>query len=165
MSSTIHIVGTNPTGFTGGTETFNLPLWLLQVYVESIPVTVTWASSQEYPCLIPTVTNGSIVAKVACFAAGSKIELSATTFGMLMSPNPVTGGTVNVDFSIGIDDIACAVDLYSSLGEHVANIRRGTLKSGVYHDEVDVSGIPSGVYVVRMNAGPYSESRMINIAR
>ncbi len=165
MSSTIHIVGTNPTGFTGGTETFNLPLWLLQVYVESIPVTVTWASSQEYPCLIPTVTNGSIVAKVACFAAGSKIELSATTFGMLMSPNPVTGGTVNVDFSIGIDDIACAVDLYSSLGEHVANIRRGTVKSGVYHEEVDVSGIPSGVYVVRMSAGPYTESRLINIAR
>ncbi|MFM8179255.1 MAG: choice-of-anchor D domain-containing protein, partial [Candidatus Kapaibacterium sp.] len=165
MSSVVRIVGTNTAGFTGGTETFNLPLWLLQVYVESIPVTVTWASSQEYPCLIPSVTDGSIVAKVACFAAGSKIELGASTFGILMSPNPVTGGIVSVDYSIGLNDMTCSIDLFTALGEHVLNVRRGVMKSGIYHDDVDVSALPSGVYFVRMHAGPFSESRMINIAR
>ena len=165
IGSAIRIIGTNTSGFTGGTEVFNLPLWLLQVYVESIPITVTWASSQEYPCLIPSITNGSIVAKVACFATGSKIELNATSFGMIMSPNPVTAGRMSVDYSVGINDIPCTLDMYTSLGEYVMTIRRDTLKSGVYHDEADVSGLPSGVYVLRMNAGPYVESKMINITR
>ncbi|MFN4768862.1 MAG: choice-of-anchor D domain-containing protein [Candidatus Kapaibacterium sp.] len=165
LSPIVRIVGTNAAGFTGGTETFNLPLWLLQVYVESVPITITWASSQEYPCLVPSITNGSILAKIACFAAGSRIELGSTSFAMVMSPNPVTNGTVHLDYGIGMSDVPCSIDLYTSLGEHVMNIKRGTLKSGVYSEDIDVSGITSGVYVVRMNAGPYTDSRMINISR
>jgi hypothetical protein len=105
------------------------------------------------------------LAKIACFAAGSRIELGSTSFAMVMSPNPVTNGTVHLDYGIGMSDVPCSIDLYTSLGEHVMNIKRGTLKSGVYSEDIDVSGITSGVYVVRMNAGPYTDSRMINISR
>ncbi len=161
---TVHIIGNNATGFSGGKLTYNLPLWLLQVYVASIPVNVSWVNSADYPCLIPSITQGSIVAKVACFASGSRIEINSTEFQVAIAPNPVSGSTLTVAYNIGLD-VPYTLELFNTVGERVMLLGDGEAKVGRYEQDVDISSLSNGMYYVRLIAGPYSETKAISISK
>ena len=89
----------------------------------------------------------------ACLAATSRVtptEGGAATFGLRVAPNPATSAVaLLVDL-----DVASAVTavVYDMLGREVAR-REAALGAGAGQRlGLDVSGVPSGVYVVRVQA-------------
>lgn len=70
---------------------------------------------------------------------------------MPASPNPFNPQTV-VGFRLSVDDWA-NVDVFDVLGRRVATLVDGVMPAGEYSVRFDASGLPSGVYVVRLTAG------------
>ena len=90
----------------------------------------------------------------ACLAASARATPTeggpATTFGLRVAPNPATSA---VALLVDLDAAsAVTVTVYDMLGREVAR-REATLAAGAAQRlGLDVSGVPSGVYVVRVQA-------------
>ncbi|HYE57979.1 MAG TPA: T9SS type A sorting domain-containing protein, partial [Rhodothermales bacterium] len=79
-------------------------------------------------------------------------------------PNPVTRmGTVR----IGLPEAARVhVTLYDAVGREVARLVDGDLPAGVHRLPFDASGLPNGLYVVRLTAdGGFTETRPLIVRR
>jgi hypothetical protein len=57
------------------------------------------------------------------------------------------------------------IDLYSARGERIATLHDGRLGAGEHLIAIDASGIPSGLYFVRVNGGGFEASRAIQVVR
>lgn len=78
-------------------------------------------------------------------------------------PNPFNPETT-IPFSVGA---ACRVRLavYNLRGEEVAVPADGHLAAGLHTVRFDATGLPSGVYVVRMEAGNFFASRKVAVVK
>ena len=90
----------------------------------------------------------------ACLAATSRATPTeggpATTFGLRVAPNPATSAVaLLVDLDVAS---AVTVAVYDMLGREVARREVALGAGGAQRLGLDVSGVPSGVYVVRVQA-------------
>jgi len=72
------------------------------------------------------------------------------TSELRIEPNPVRGA-VSISYSLpGVADVA--VTLYNSAGEFVSMLDAGRRPEGVHRVRLDVQGLSSGLYFVRMSS-------------
>jgi glucuronoarabinoxylan endo-1,4-beta-xylanase len=57
------------------------------------------------------------------------------------------------------------IRIFNVLGAEVATLVEGQQSAGVHHAVFDASGLPSGVYLCRMQAGDFTASRKLLLMR
>ena len=95
-------------------------------------------------------------------AAASVLRVP-TEVGVTVRPNP-SGGTSSVEVTLPREATVEAV-VYDALGRRVAIVHKGTLPAGRRVFEVDVSGWPPGVYVVRVHANESRAEARLTVLR
>ncbi len=83
--------------------------------------------------------------------AGAKYELSPN------KPNPVTGASTDIQFSLGLDGQTELV-IYNALGQKVATLVDQYLQPGTYTVTWDVTQASSGLYYYRLNSGAWTQT-------
>ncbi len=72
-------------------------------------------------------------------------------------PNPFNAQTT-IRFHVP-ESVDARLDLYNILGQHVARIHHGTVTAGSHEVLFDASLLASGVYIYRLQAGSFNQSR------
>jgi hypothetical protein len=97
-----------------------------------------------------------------CLQNNRAIKFSGVKFRLAPpKPNPVQN-TSRLEYAVGFD-VATRIALYNSLGEEVMVLVDGIRPAGEYSLALPVDELPSGVYVCKMTAGPFTESQQIII--
>ncbi len=78
-------------------------------------------------------------------------------------PNPFNP-TTKVSFVVSRRSFVTLV-VYDALGKEVATLAQGLKEPGDYAVSWDAGNLPSGIYVCRMTAGPFTESRKMLLVR
>jgi hypothetical protein len=92
------------------------------------------------------------------------VESVPTEFGLAQNyPNPFNPTTVLSYQLAAAGHVTLAV--YDLLGRQVALLVNGEVEAGVHRAEFTAAGLPSGVYIARMQAGGTSESRKMILMR
>ena len=81
-----------------------------------------------------------------------------------VKPNPVGGSKAELEFSVALDG-QTNIAIYNSLGEMVSELINGNMKAGNYVVDLPVSTLSSGVYLIKMQSGPFAESTQMVIAK
>ncbi len=81
-----------------------------------------------------------------------------------INPNPVRNATVDINFSVALDDYT-NIEIYNTMGERVISVVDGRMRAGEYTVQVPVSELSSGVYMIKMNSGPFTESKQMVITK
>jgi hypothetical protein len=87
-------------------------------------------------------------------------EPSLASAGLRVSPNPARGST-RVEYNLGASG-AVNVELFDLLGRRVRQVAEASQSAGSHAIQVDVSDLPSGIYLCRLQAdGGVSTSKLI----
>jgi hypothetical protein len=78
-------------------------------------------------------------------------------------PNPFNP-TTTIQFTI-MENSAVEIEVYNMLGEQVATLEDNYMQAGTYTREFDGSGLSSGLYLVRLQAGSQSEVARVLLAK
>lgn len=78
-------------------------------------------------------------------------------------PNPAHGAT-SFDYVVA-EPSEVRIRLFDVLGREVALLAEAHQPAGTYTNRVDVSGLPSGLYFCRMEAGEFTTSRTWVVVR
>ena len=90
--------------------------------------------------------------------AGSVASLGAAY------PNPLAAGVVRVPYDVPAGG-AVRLEVFDVLGRSLAGLVDGEVPAGVHEAELSVSGLASGVYVVRLHAGDVQQAQRLTILR
>jgi hypothetical protein len=74
-------------------------------------------------------------------------------------PNPFNP-TTTIEFAI-MREATVALDLYNILGQRVRTLVEGDLPPGEYRVELDATDLPSGVYLYRLRADTFTQTRKL----
>jgi len=91
------------------------------------------------------------------------VEESIFKEGFTLSPNP-TSGNLTLDFSIETTANVSA-SIHDMLGAEVMTMNLGKLASGTHLQNIDMSNLTGGVYIVRLNADGGSVAKKVVLAR
>ncbi|MFA7325928.1 MAG: choice-of-anchor D domain-containing protein [Candidatus Kapaibacterium sp.] len=75
----------------------------------------------------------------------------------LVGENPVND-VLKINYELPYENNV-RIELYNSTGELTKVVKDGTAKFGISNENLDVSDLPSGVYMLRFISGPYVESQ------
>jgi hypothetical protein len=78
-------------------------------------------------------------------------------------PNPVTGGSVRLDFEVGID-AGTVIDLINTNGQIVRTLVNGRMEAGAYTMEFPTAGLSNGTYLIRMRSAEFAKAVPVVIA-
>lgn len=113
------------------------------------------AKSEDMRCLLPAADSIDIKVET-CYTEGSLILTNPENFTLYPpEPNPA-GDRVTMKFSLGLDCHA-RIELLNSIGEIVKKYDLGNIGHGAYEKEIDLTGLPSGIYFFRLVTEIYSE--------
>lgn len=84
--------------------------------------------------------------------------------GPTVKPNPVSGNTAEMEFTIALD-AHTNIGIFNSMGELVSEIANGMMRSGNYSVQLPVSTLASGTYMIKLQSGPFSESTQLVIVK
>ncbi len=126
-------------------------------------VTLATEFAADYNCLIDQPDEVTIDLQT-CATQNRLITVNTTKYSLAAPyPNPGTG-RVTLDYSVGLN-AHTSITIYNSMGERAAEVVNSTLDEGKYQSRIDVSQLGSGVYYIRMQSGPYAETRRLLIAK
>ena len=113
------------------------------------------------------MVNDTIIYIPAIVGTGiGKVSNSANENNLMAYPNPFSK-TSKVDLLIANDQDHCTLDVFNLLGEKIATLYAGPIRSGSYTFNLDESLLPNhsgGVYFLRMQGSNYSlTKRLIHI--
>jgi hypothetical protein len=119
-----------------------------------------WSGTSEYLLFSDLNTNQSL-AKGAETVGQSDVP---STYVMFQNyPNPFNPSTI---IRYGLPEkSAISLDVFNSLGQKVATLIDGEEEAGYHEVSFDGSGLASGVYVYRLTAGSYMESKRFVMLR
>lgn len=167
VAATFTFGGSDPNGFLTAGETF---LGLSFTLADGLPhyawirVEVPAAGGQitVKDFAYEATANTAIVA-----GNGVATEPGALAEGYLFSPlapNPTTG-TSSFDLAVGQAEVV-RVEAFDALGRQVAVLHDGPLAaSQTRRLSLDASGLPAGVYVVRVTGESFTTARRVTVAR
>lgn len=78
-------------------------------------------------------------------------------------PNPATESFI-LNYSIGFDT-ETRIEMINYYGECIKVIKEGTVKAGDYYEQIPVSQLSSGTYMIKMISGPYVETKQVVIVK
>lgn len=105
-------------------------------------------------------TNGGITGLIQ---TGEFIPVNFELYQNYPNPfNPVT----NIKFSISGDSVTQTfLSVYDILGNEIAVLVNQKLKRGIYETDWDASNYPSGVYLYKLQAGDFTETKKMVIIK
>jgi hypothetical protein len=113
------------------------------------------------PCacgIIPTENTGEVA------ASSATIETVPEGFGLIQNyPNPFNPTTV-ISWQLAVGS-SVRLSIYDLLGREVAVLVSGHLDAGYHQYEWDASGMASGVYLYRLEAEKFSETKKMMLMR
>ncbi len=122
--------------------------------------------SRHTVCIEVDSIQGDIKIAPVCVNNLRLIKLSGVNYTISQNiPNPVSSKTT-INYSVGIEAIT-TIKLYNTNGDLIANLIEQILKPGYYSLDINVlaSDIPNGVYYYKIESGPYTETKMMVIAK
>jgi hypothetical protein len=81
-----------------------------------------------------------------------------------VNENPVTTNVADVNFGINQESYV-TLSIINAIGNVVANVELGNLSKGIYSQNIDVTNLYSGSYIVRMTTGSEIKSFRMNIVK
>ena len=96
-------------------------------------------------------------------AFGNGEEKAEGKFSLVNYPQPCFS-ECSIVFSISTTRVL-RLDIFDMLGRRVMQLVNGTLPPGTHQATFDATGLPSGMYMYRLEAGEYSESRFIIVVK
>jgi hypothetical protein len=91
-------------------------------------------------------------------------EIAPASFTLSQNyPNPFNPVT-SMQFSVGSSQLV-SLKVYDVLGKEVATLVNEKKPAGVYRVSFDATGLASGVYLVRMSAGEFTQTRRLLLVR
>lgn len=94
------------------------------------------------------------------------IIINKNNFGLIpISPNPVSGGALDINFSIGLDNVYTKIDIINSTGEIVRVLQDGEMRQGKYSAKLITDELSSGVYFINMQSGPFMAREKVIITK
>jgi hypothetical protein len=97
--------------------------------------------------------------------SGENLEASLPTVYELSQnyPNPFNPSTV-IEYALP-EDSRVRLEVYNVLGERVATLVHETQSAGYYEARFDATGLASGLYIYRMQAGNFVETRKLMLLK
>jgi hypothetical protein len=127
---------------------------------KSTPVEI---KSVQGECEVDFETLFDLEIKDICFAEGRLVIPGNVQYSLALSPNP-TNTNFEIDFGVGLE-AQTTIEMYNTMGERVRVFADEVLIPGEYNISIPVADIPSGVYIVRIQSGPYSETKSVVISK
>ena len=116
-------------------------------------------------CATFTSTNGAINLNPTCALSFRGVTGSGVSFGLMnVSPNPVSSGNANIDFSVGFT-APTEIVVFNTQGQIVANVVNQTLQPGHYTVSIPVDALTSGAYYYKMTSGTFTETKELVIRK
>lgn len=115
------------------------------------------ASGQYSESIVVGSSAGLTAGEGALKAAGYETAFEG------VYPNPL-GSDGTVGFTLA-EPLGVRVTMYDALGREVARLADGSFEAGAHAVSLNGRALPSGVYVVRMEAGTFSAMRRVSIVR
>ena len=78
-------------------------------------------------------------------------------------PNPFNPSTV-IRFELPRESYV-SLKVYTPLGQEIKTLIDGTRSAGVYEVRFDAAGLPSGMYIYRMKAGEFVQTKRLMLLR
>ncbi len=136
--------------------TFNT--FLADVSTSSITVTPNFTNED---CLSPIPDTLEIKINT-CFTEGRLILTSNVEYYLQnVKPNPA-GSEFSLDFAVAFDGMT-KIEIYNSMGELVMTVQNGTLQKGKYELNIPTKNLSNGVYLIKMQSGPFAKVRKLII--
>jgi hypothetical protein len=100
------------------------------------------------------------------FEYSQEVEVELVPFEYVLQqnyPNPFNP-TTTVNFNIPKEDFV-NVTIFNSLGEKVATLLDGVMSAGTHSLTFDANGFASGLYILKMTSGSYSNTIKMNLMK
>ncbi|MGE5481151.1 MAG: choice-of-anchor D domain-containing protein [Chloroflexota bacterium] len=119
--------------------------------------------SVDYGCAMTTDELSDIEIGEVCFQNGRLIIIPGDPFALSVVRSPGEG-MLDVNYNLGFD---CEVKLvlFNSMGEEAYRLEDGPRSVGKHRVVKELSAIPSGVYWLRIVAGPYVETIRVDVVK
>ncbi len=107
-------------------------------------------------------TAGSLTSKTT--GVNELNRIVPATFGLMQNyPNPFNPTTT---ISYALPEAAeVNLEVFDILGRRVATLVNGNMPAGLYNLTFDAKGLNSGIYIYRLRAGSYIESRKLTLLK
>ena len=123
------------------------------------------AKGENVGCLTVTPGKAPMVVDPTCAFNYRGVDPSNQSFGLkALTPNPVVDGRASLEFSVGFT-VNTEIAMYSMKGERIATLANGQFQKGVYSSEIPMEMMPSGSYIIKMVAGPFTAEQQITVSR
>jgi hypothetical protein len=117
-----------------------------------------WQPSDYIGILKGCVINGIVYGDTTVVSVEDENEPVAPSFKLEQNyPNPFNNSTV-ITYSIPQEGLV-TLKVYNLLGEEVARIVNDIKQTGNYEVSFDATGLPSGIYFYRLQAGSFVETK------
>jgi len=161
--STLRLVGTSD----GTQPLLSAPLVtvVFDTYLtasQTLPLTLSLET--PYTCIEESGDETSITVEPSCFVEGRLISLSGSSYGLdAPRPSPATNQLM-IPFGIGLAG-ATLLEIVNSTGQTVLQRYTDGVVSGRYELHLDVTVLASGVYMVRLQSGPFLATQQFVVIR
>ncbi|MGA1308150.1 MAG: T9SS type A sorting domain-containing protein, partial [Candidatus Kapaibacteriota bacterium] len=116
-------------------------------------------------CLEVVPGKGPMVVDPTCAFNYRGVDPSNQAFALKsLTPNPIVDGRASLEFSVGFT-VNTEIAMYSMKGERIATLANGSFQAGVYTSEIPMEQMPSGTYIIKMVAGPFTAEQQITVSR
>ena len=123
------------------------------------------AKGENVGCLSVVAGKAPMVVDPTCAFNYRGVDPSNQAFGLKsLTPNPIVDGRASLEFSVGFT-VNTEIAMYSMKGERIATLANGQFQTGVYTSEIPMEMMPSGTYIVKMVAGPFTAEQQITVSR
>lgn len=128
----------------------------------TLPMSMTVTT--PLPCIVTSGDATTVTMKFLCFTTGRLVKFGDNNFG-LMNPrsNPVRDELV-VSYTTGIT-VATTFQIVDAMGNVVLEATGASAPSGLYEFQANTSAFASGVYILRMQSGPFVASTQFVVVK
>lgn len=161
----VTLTGTANPGLQSGTKiTLQVPFSLFVTSDAKFDITPLVVNAADYPCLNFVYGNkASIDASIPCFAAGRKIIVGSQQYMLNVQPNPADKD-ITIQYGLGLST-PYTINVYNAMGEVIHTYTDASATAGLYEATLPVSQLAGGVYIVRIQAGPYTQSQRVVVTK
>lgn len=131
---------------------------------QSVALIGTGRSYRDFAWAGPSAaTPGSLAAGQAAAPATDTEDGPSPHLLVSVHPNP-TAGPATVRFAL-VAPSDVRLDVFDALGRHLRTAKEGPRPAGFHATLLDLSGLPPGVYAVRVDVGDAVAVRLVTVAR
>jgi hypothetical protein len=118
----------------------------------------------DYGCTNELIKVADVKISEVCFNDNRILVSSGTAFVLSdPNPNPIASNSM-VEYSVGFD-VFTEIEVYNSLGELVYKPVSNFISVGSHSTNINTEKLSSGIYFMKMNAGPFSSVKRIIISK